>query len=214
MPTRRECVTIPVDLHLDPRVVQFALHTSMDLLQAVHLVIQVLAGIAKLRPDERSEGVDHVIHSLARSEQVYRVFCEMFLDKGRVLLYDEYNGARDRKRSRARQARKKPRKVAFRVDGFEAAWSCYPKRSGGNPRATAFKAWQARVKEGVPPEEMLMATRHYAEHCRAEQKVGTPYVLQGGTFYGPSQRWKDFLAAPPDPELDDIMAEIRNLQEG
>jgi len=60
---------------------------------------------------------------------------------------------------------------------------------------------------------LLAATTHYATHCQQEGKVGTAFVLQGGTFYGPSRRWEDFTTPPPDPELDDIMDEIRRSVE-
>ncbi|EJH1371035.1 helix-turn-helix domain-containing protein, partial [Escherichia coli] len=38
---------------------------------------------------------------------------------------------------------------------FEQAWLAYPKRAGGNSKSAAFKAWKARLNEGVNPETML-----------------------------------------------------------
>ncbi|EFG5126468.1 helix-turn-helix domain-containing protein, partial [Escherichia coli] len=32
---------------------------------------------------------------------------------------------------------------------FEQAWLVYPKRAGGNSKSAAFKAWKARLNEGV-----------------------------------------------------------------
>ncbi|HAG5708240.1 TPA: helix-turn-helix domain-containing protein, partial [Escherichia coli] len=32
---------------------------------------------------------------------------------------------------------------------FEQAWLAYPKRAGGNSKSAAFKAWKARLNEGV-----------------------------------------------------------------
>ena len=34
---------------------------------------------------------------------------------------------------------------------FEQAWLAYPKRAGGNSKSAAFKAWKARLNEGVNP---------------------------------------------------------------
>ena len=34
---------------------------------------------------------------------------------------------------------------------FEKAWSLYPKRSGGNSKTEAYKAWKTWVHEGVDP---------------------------------------------------------------
>ncbi|MDW3569274.1 hypothetical protein [Enterobacter asburiae] len=42
---------------------------------------------------------------------------------------------------------------------FEEAWQAYPKRSGGNNKLSAFKAWNARIKHGVQPETMLAGVK-------------------------------------------------------
>ncbi|WP_137518440.1 DNA-binding protein, partial [Escherichia coli] len=34
---------------------------------------------------------------------------------------------------------------------FEQAWQEYPKRAGGNSKSAAFKAWKARIREGIKP---------------------------------------------------------------
>ncbi|MEI1656947.1 DNA-binding protein, partial [Escherichia coli] len=34
---------------------------------------------------------------------------------------------------------------------FEQAWQEYPKRAGGNSKSAAFKAWKARLREGIKP---------------------------------------------------------------
>lgn len=45
---------------------------------------------------------------------------------------------------------------------FEQAWLAYPKRAGGNSKSAAFKAWKARLNEGVNPETMLEGVKRYA----------------------------------------------------
>ncbi|HHS9579441.1 TPA: conserved phage C-terminal domain-containing protein, partial [Raoultella planticola] len=45
---------------------------------------------------------------------------------------------------------------------FETAWDAYPKRAGGNSKAGAFKAWKARLKDGVKPDDMLAGVKRYA----------------------------------------------------
>jgi len=208
MPTRREVVTIPAGLSADPRVVQFSLALGVPLDVAVGKVVMALSHIAICHPDGdlRDVTIEFVLDIAAAA------FRRIFLDNGRCPLYDEHNMARERKRSRARGMRKKYGKKRA-VSRFEEAWAMYPKRSGGNPKALALKAWNARVREGVRETELVAATRHYAEHCRTENKAGTPYVLQGATFYGPGRRWQDFTAPPPDAEVDEILAEIRRAQE-
>ena len=55
-----------------------------------------------------------------------------------------------------------PKKNSY-PDGFEQAWAIYPKRSGGNSKADACKAWKARVKTGATVQELLDGTRRYAD---------------------------------------------------
>ena len=75
---------------------------------------------------------------------------------------------------------------------FPEAWAAYPKRQGGNPRATAVRAWRARLRAGITAAEMVAGTKRYAEHCRAEGKVGTTFVLMAATFFGPDLRFRTF----------------------
>nr|WP_281959208.1 helix-turn-helix domain-containing protein [Enterobacter mori] len=81
---------------------------------------------------------------------------------------------------------------------FENAWAAYPRRAGGQDKAGAFKAWSARIREGVSIQAMLDGTRRYADFIVATGAVGTQYVKQAKTFYGPSNF---FLEAWGKPEL-------------
>jgi len=81
---------------------------------------------------------------------------------------------------------------------FLEAWAAYPKRAGGNSRQNALKAWQARIKAGASPEAMLAGVKRYAAFCEATGKVGTEYVQQGATFFGPGEH---FLAAWDPPAV-------------
>lgn len=45
---------------------------------------------------------------------------------------------------------------------FELAWQSYPARAGGNSKSAAFKAWKARLSEGINPETMLEGVKRYA----------------------------------------------------
>lgn len=74
---------------------------------------------------------------------------------------------------------------------FSHAWSRYPKRIGGNSRSLAEKCWNARIREGVAPAELIAGIERYAAFCAATGKVGTEYVKQAGTFLGPSQHWRE-----------------------
>lgn len=79
---------------------------------------------------------------------------------------------------------------------FLKAWELYPKRQGENSRKNAWKAWQARIREGVPAEELIEAVRRYAAFVRATGKEGTSYVKMGKTFFGPGEHWKEAYDVP------------------
>lgn len=82
-------------------------------------------------------------------------------------------------------------------ESFEQAWSDYPKRAGGNSKRDARKAWEARVKAGADPDEILAGVQRYAAFCRITGKTGTEFVKQGATFFGPSEHYLDDWTPPP-----------------
>lgn len=82
---------------------------------------------------------------------------------------------------------------------FLEAWAAYPKRGGGNSRADAWRAWQARVRAGVEPAEILAGVERYARYCAHQGQIGTPYVKQAATFFGPGEHWRDEWACPARP---------------
>ena len=82
---------------------------------------------------------------------------------------------------------------------FETAWDAYPKRAGGNSKAGAFKAWNARLKDGVKPGDMLAGVKRYAAYARATGSVGTQFVKQAATFFGPDRHFDESWQAPSAP---------------
>lgn len=79
---------------------------------------------------------------------------------------------------------------------FEQAWQAYPKRAGGNSKAAAWKAWKARIKDGVNTEAMLAGVNRYAGYVRATGSAGTQYVKQAATFFGPDRHFEESWQAP------------------
>ncbi|EEZ6373836.1 TPA: helix-turn-helix domain-containing protein [Escherichia coli] len=82
---------------------------------------------------------------------------------------------------------------------FEQAWQEYPKRAGGNSKSAAFKAWKARLREGIKPETMLDGVRRYAAWVRATGNTGTQFVKQAATFFGPDRHFEDYWQQPAAP---------------
>lgn len=88
-----------------------------------------------------------------------------------------------------------PGKEVYSPD-FEMAWQEYPKRAGGNSKAAAFKAWKARLKDGVKPEAMLEGVKRYAAYAKATGSVGTQYIKQAVTFFGPDRHFEESWQSP------------------
>lgn len=79
---------------------------------------------------------------------------------------------------------------------FDRAWSLYPKRAGANPKARALKAWQARIRAGVRPENMIAGVERYARFVSATNKTGTEFVKQAVSFFGPDRYFDEDWALP------------------
>lgn len=83
--------------------------------------------------------------------------------------------------------------VTTRDSMFDAAWTSYPRKVN---KVGARKAWDARVRAGVDPEEMVTAAGHYATACEGKEQE---FVMHGATFFGPNERWRDYLTPPAKP---------------
>lgn len=79
---------------------------------------------------------------------------------------------------------------------FEELKASYPKRSGDAGWSKAIKACNARLADGYSWDEMLAGTRRYYAYCKATGKIGTEYVKQAGTFFGPDKHFLSEWGAP------------------
>lgn len=79
---------------------------------------------------------------------------------------------------------------------FAEAWVVYPRKLA---RKAALKAYQTRRRAGVPADELLTATRNYADAKRGSDEK---FILHGSTFFGPDERWRDYLVWSPSSEAD------------
>ena len=93
------------------------------------------------------------------------------------------------------------------IEQFLLAWQQYPIRAGGNPRRMALKAFLARVRDGAVTTDLVAAATHYRAHCIESNALGTVYVMHAATFFGPNERWKDFVKPPRHPKKQDEMEE-------
>lgn len=72
---------------------------------------------------------------------------------------------------------------------FSAFWEPYPRKVA---KVAARKAWWARKRAGVDPDEMEAAAKGYAAYVKAKG-TSPEHMLHGSTFLGPDERWRDFL---------------------
>jgi hypothetical protein len=91
-----------------------------------------------------------------------------------------------------------PRAAKGYTEDFEDAWADYPKREGGNPKKSAFKAWNARLKTGATVEELHLGVIRYANFIRAKGKEHTSYVKQASTFFGPDEHYTESWEVTPN----------------
>lgn len=89
----------------------------------------------------------------------------------------------------------KPSKLEY-PSTFEEVWRAYPKRHGGNSKQAAYKAWNTRVKQGIKPEAILAGVKRYAAFMQAEGKIGTVFVKQASTFFGPDHHFDEAWEVP------------------
>lgn len=97
------------------------------------------------------------------------------------------------------EKRERKNKITQYPDDFETAWAEYPQRAGGADKAGALKSWNARLREGVTPAEMIAGITRYANFIRSTGKNGTEFVKQAKTFLGPSGHFREPWALPTSP---------------
>lgn len=70
---------------------------------------------------------------------------------------------------------------------FLEAYSLYPRRPGSS-KASALKAWRARIASGVKPADMIAGVKRYA---RFVQIAGTEpnFIKMPATFFGPDRHF-------------------------
>lgn len=75
------------------------------------------------------------------------------------------------------------------TENFETFWTEYPRK---DDKGAAYKQWQARMKDGFSPEELVRAAKNYAYVCK-KKHTQKEYIKQGKTFLGVTLVFRDFL---------------------
>jgi hypothetical protein len=72
-------------------------------------------------------------------------------------------------------------------DDFEEFWKLYPRKID---KYLAYTCWEHRLKEGIPPNNLILACKNYA---RAKIGEDMKFILHPATFLGPNRRWETYL---------------------
>ncbi len=89
-------------------------------------------------------------------------------------------------------------------EGFDEAWALYPCSNTPN-RMAALKAWRARIREGIPPADLLAGVRSYAASV-ARKGTKPKFVKMAATFFGPNRWWEIDYA---DDEIAGVESMLR-----
>lgn len=95
-----------------------------------------------------------------------------------------------------KKAKARDSKSEYSTAWEERVWSVYPKRAGANPKNKAYRAWEARVSNGEGFQEMIIGMTRYLHFCAATNILGTPFVMQAATFFGPECHYENAWEIP------------------
>lgn len=91
--------------------------------------------------------------------------------------------------------------------------SIFPKRGGSQPWTRAERAINARLTSGATWHELLEGTHRYSRFCAATGKVGTEYVMQAATFFGPERRYLEPWTLPATKADNRLTANLSAAEE-
>ncbi len=84
---------------------------------------------------------------------------------------------------------------------FEVFWRAYPsRRPHSNPKAPARKKYEAAIKNGVSPANIIRGATNYAGYVQNEG-LNRKYVCQAVTWLN-QERWEEYQEAPVDVERE------------
>ncbi len=112
------------------------------------------------------------------------------LDKKTIPVGQEYNGSVGLKYTHKRKERKELKETGngYSLE-FENFWKEYPRKEG---KATAYRKWNSRIKDGFPPEALIKAAELYSSQMQTEGRQ-RKHIKLASTFLGPDLHFKELL---------------------
>lgn len=93
---------------------------------------------------------------------------------------------------------------------FENIYNEYPRKG---EKKKAYGCFQARLKEGYSEEELLIATKKYAEQCKKENREQR-YIKLAPTFFGVNTPFVDYLPKGGTSNYSKYMEYGRKIYQG
>ena len=154
------------------------------------------------QPSQRKEEDEHSLNdhgkltecSLNAHEQLNKHSCQDMLPSLADAIMAAY-AADDKPLTEGKQ-QGKSKKEEYTPE-FEEFWAHYPRKI---EKKRAFRVWKTRLREGVPPEVLIQACKHYAEYC-ARQGSEQRYIKHPSTFLGPDRPYEEFIDGVPVQEM-------------
>jgi hypothetical protein len=170
---------------------------SITQLQRMRIILATNARITYQKRRGRSVGIYELIpfaiHNVQQPEQ--QVEQQPGQQPGQQTPFVEHN-------VHINKQYKHKQKLNIYTPEFESFFESYYLRQVG--KVDAFKAWNARLKEGKTPEEMILAAKNYMAECK-RKGTETQYVKHPKTFLGPGghiDEWKKGGQANGHPNGD------------
>jgi hypothetical protein len=118
-----------------------------------------------------------------------------------TIVQPAFNGSSTKKGKEKKRKEKKEKENTY-TTLFDIFWTEYP-RTSRMSKINAFKKWEARLKEGCTPENIIEGAKGYAISVKGTEEK---FIKQPETFLGPGLHFQEYLgvagAAPvyqPDP---------------
>lgn len=74
-------------------------------------------------------------------------------------------------------------------EDFERIWMKRPPRAGSDSKKNAYKAFNARLKEGISVDTLEDGLDRYSRFILATGKQETDFVMMTATFFGPAEHY-------------------------
>lgn len=102
---------------------------------------------------------------------------------------------KEKEKELEKELEKEKEKSKKYTDDFERFWAEYPRNTN---KQGAYKAWQARVKEGVTSDLLLKCAKNYKKSVAGTE---VRFIMHAATFLGPNERYKDFEAVRDEKKV-------------